>query len=154
MSDVAISALNHLIETCRDGEMGFWSAAEHVRDEGLKWMFKGIARKRGQFAEELKEEIRRLGGAVEEGGSVAGSAHRGWMDVKGAVKGHSDTSIIAEAERGEHRAVRAYEEALNTSLPPSTASIVRNQYSDVKDTYDRVKALVLEWEQRGRSQRP
>ena len=32
----AISALNHLIETCRDGEMGFWSAAEHVEDEGLK----------------------------------------------------------------------------------------------------------------------
>jgi uncharacterized protein (TIGR02284 family) len=74
------------------------------------------------------------------------------MDVKGAVKGHSDTSIIAEAERGGHRAIRAYEEALNTSLPPSTVSIVRNQYSDVKDTYDRVKALVLEWEQRGRSQ--
>jgi len=149
-----ISALNHLIETCRDGEMGFWSAAEHVEDEGLKWMFRSVARKRGQFAEEIKEEIRRLGGAAEEGGSVAGSAHRGWMDFMGTVRGYGDATIIAETERGEQRAVRAYEETLEESLPPSTESIVKNQYVDVKKTYERVKALVLEWEQRGSARRP
>lgn len=143
-----ISALNHLIETCRDGEMGFWSAAEHVEDDGLKWMFHGVARKRGQFAEELKEEIRRLGGAVEEGGSVAGSAHRGWMDMKSIVKGHSDWTILAEAARGEDSAVKAYETALHGPLPPSAESIVRNQYMEVKDVRDRVRGLEEEWKQR------
>lgn len=144
----AVSALNHLIETCRDGEMGFWSAAEHVKDEGLKWMFQGVARKRGGFAEQLKEEIRRLGGAAEEGGSVAGSAHRGWMEMTGAVKGHGDETILAEAARGEDRALRAYESALKGALPPSAESIVRSQYADVKDVHDRVRALEEEWKQR------
>jgi uncharacterized protein (TIGR02284 family) len=144
----AVSALNHLIETCRDGEMGFWSAAEHVKDEGLKWMFQGVARKRGQFAEQLKEEIRRLGGAVEEGGSVAGSVHRGWMDMKGIVKGHSDTIILTEAARGEDQAVRAYESALESALPPAAESLARSQYLDVKDVHDRVKALEEQWRQR------
>lgn len=148
MSDVAISALNHLIETCRDGEMGFGNAAEHVKDEGLKWMFQGAARKRGEFAEELKEEIRRLHGRAEEGGSVAGSAHRGWMDMKGAVKGHSDTTILTEAARGEDRAVRAYESALEIPLPPSAESIVKKQYMEVKDVHDRIRALEDEWKQR------
>jgi uncharacterized protein (TIGR02284 family) len=144
----AITTLNHLIETCRDGEMGFWSAAEHVEDDGLKWMFQGVARTRGQFAEQLKEEIRRLGGAAEEGGSVAGSAHRGWMEMMGAFKGHGDATILTEAARGEDRAVRAYESALQSALPPSAESLVRKQFADVKDVHDRVKAIEEQWRQR------
>ncbi len=111
-------------------------------------MFHGVARKRGQFAEELKEEIRRLGGAVEEGGSVAGAAHRGWMDIKGVVKGHSDRTILTEAARGEDRAVKAYESALQTALPPCAESIVNSQYVEVKDVHDRVRALEEEWERK------
>ena len=111
-------------------------------------MFHGVARKRGQFAEELKEEIRRLGGAVEEGGSVAGSAHRGWMDMKGIVKGYGDRTILTEAARGEDSAVKTYESALQTPLPPSAESIVKNQYMEVKDVHDRVRALEEKWKQR------
>jgi uncharacterized protein (TIGR02284 family) len=144
----AVSALNHLLEVCRDGEMGFWTAAEHVSDEGLKWMFKGIAQKRGQFAEELKHEIRHLGGAVAEGGSVAGSVHRGWMDVKTAFRGIHDSSILEEAVRGEGSAVKAYETAIAARLPSSAQSLVEKQYQDVRDTHDRVKALEQEWKHR------
>lgn len=128
--------------------MGFWTAAEHVQDAGLKSMFQSIARRRGQFAEELKQEVQRLGGAPEEGGSVAGAVHRGWMDVKSAVTGRDDVSIIAETERGENIAVAAYEAALHAPLPPPTESIVRRQYTHVKETHDRVSALEQEWKHR------
>ena len=49
--------------------------------------------------------MQRLGGRPEEGGSVSGAVHRGWMNIKDAVAGHDDKAIIAEAERGEDVAV-------------------------------------------------
>jgi uncharacterized protein (TIGR02284 family) len=143
-----ITTLNQLIETCRDGEMGFWSAAEHVNDPGLKWMFHDIARKRGQFAEELKEEIRRLGGAVAEGGSVAGSMHRRWIDVKSSVRSGDDTSIVAEAERGENIALKSYESAMAKSLSGPAHGLIERQYAQVKEVHDRVSALEQEWRHR------
>lgn len=144
----AVAALNQLLEVCRDGEMGFWTAADHVADEGLKWMFKGIAQRRGEFAEDLKQAIRRLGGAVVEGGSVAGSVHRGWMDVKTAFPGLHERSVLEEAVRGEGSALKAYEAAMATKLPPEAQSLVDTQYTDVKDTHARVTALAAEWARR------
>jgi uncharacterized protein (TIGR02284 family) len=144
-----ISMLNHLIETCRNGEMGYWNAAEHVQDAGIKSMFQSIARKRGQFADELKQEVQRLGGAPDEGGTVAGALHRSWMDMKSVVTSRDDTSIIAEAERGDESAIKAYETTLRTALPSPTQSIVDRQYKQVKEAHDRVEALEQEWRRRG-----
>ena len=147
-TDITITTLNQLLEVCRDGEMGFASAATHVQDAGTKWMFQEIARRRGQFADELKQEIRRLGGAPHEGGSLAGSVHRHWMDVKQALRGRNDASIIAEAARGEEIAVGAYADAVKASLPPPTRAIVERHQKDVRDTHDRVSALEKEWRHR------
>jgi uncharacterized protein (TIGR02284 family) len=137
----AIATLNTLIETCRDGEQGFREAAAQVRDDRVKSLFDDYARERGHFAEELKQEVSRLGGQPDEGGSVSGSAHRGWMRVKGAVTGHDDGTIISEAERGEDVAVAAYRTALSAPLPQQVHHIVERQYSHVKDAHDRVRAL-------------
>lgn len=143
-----IATLNHLIATCRDGEMGYWSAAEHVQDDGLKWMFHDLARKRGQFAEELKQEVRRLGGAVEEGGSIGGSMHRHWIAFQSAVRSGDDTSILAEAARGEGIALNAYEAATKRALSGPVHAIVERQRVQVKEAHDRVSALEKEWRHR------
>jgi len=136
-----MSTLNTLIETLRDGEEGFRTAAENLKDPGVKTLFSEVARERAQLAEELKQEVRRLGGNPEEGGSVSGAAHRAWMNVKGSITGRDDKSIIAEAERGEDAAVATYRDALSEPLPTAVESVVRRQYEHVKDAHDRVRAL-------------
>lgn len=136
-----IRTLNSLIETCRDGEQGFRQAAENLKDPGVKDLFDEIAQERARFAEELKQQVRRLGGSPDEGGSVAGAAHRGWMNVKGAVTGHDDKAIISEAERGEDVAVETYRTALSEALPPPVESVVDRQYQHVKKAHDRVRDL-------------
>jgi uncharacterized protein (TIGR02284 family) len=143
-----IATLNHLIATCRDGEMGYWSAAEHVKDEGIRWMFHDLARKRGQFAEELRQEVRRLGGAVEEGGSVAGSMHRHWIAFKSNVRTGDDAFIVAEVERGEGIALSAYEAATKNALSSPARAIIARQRVQVKEAHDRVSALEKEWRHR------
>ena len=136
-----ISTLNSLIETCRDGEQGFREAAENLRDPSVKTLFSGFATERARFAEELKDQVQRLGGKPEEGGTTAGAAHRGWMNVKGAVTGHDDKSIIAEAERGEDVAVERYREALREPLPAAVESVVSRQFEHVREAHDRVRDL-------------
>ena len=136
-----ISTLNTLIETNRDGEQGFRSAAENLKDPSVKTLFSEVARERAQQAEELKREVQRLGGKPEEGGSVSGAAHRGWMNVKGAITGMDDKAIIAEAERGEDAAVATYRDALREPLPAPIEAVVRRQYEHVQQAHDRVRAL-------------
>jgi uncharacterized protein (TIGR02284 family) len=142
----AISTLNSLIETCNDGAKGFETAAKELRDSSARQLFQQYAQERSQFADELRAEVQRLGGRPEEGGSVSGAIHRGWMNIKDAVAGHDDKAIIAEAERGEDVAVASYQSALKEGLPADVEPTVRRQFGEVKAAHDRVRDLERRYE--------
>lgn len=141
-NDKAISVLNNLIETCKDGEQGFRTAAEGLKDAQTKALFSEYSRQRAQMARELQDEVRRLGGDPEKAGSTAGALHRGWMDIKSAVTGKDDHAIVAEAERGEDVAKNAYDEAVkDASLPQSALTLVQQQAVKVREAHDRVRSI-------------
>jgi len=137
----AISTLNSLIETLKDGEEGFRTAAEGLTDPQAKAVFQQYGRERAQMAQELQAEVRALGGDPEKAGSVSGSVHRGWINIKSVVTGKNDASIIAEAERGEDIAKNAYAEAIKATLPPSVSAIVSRQAIKVRESHDRVRSM-------------
>lgn len=140
-NDDVISTLNNLIETCKDGQNGFQTASDGVKNSELKTLFLAYSQQRAQFAGELQNEVRRLGGDPEKTGSVAASLHRGWIDIKSAVTGEDEGAIIAECERGEDSAVRNYRDALEGNLPENIRTIVESQYRQVKEAHDRIRAL-------------
>jgi uncharacterized protein (TIGR02284 family) len=131
-----------LIETCKDGQDGFRTAAKGVSRPDLKTLFNTFSQQRAQFGAELQNEVLRLGGDPEKTGSVAASLHRGWIDIKSAVTGKNDNAVIAECERGEDSAVKNYEEAArDQSLPANLSEIVARQYAAVKEAHDRIRSL-------------
>jgi uncharacterized protein (TIGR02284 family) len=136
-----IATLNGLIETCKDGEKGFRTAAEGISNGDLATLFLNYSEQRASFAAELQSEVRRLGGDPETDGSAIGAVHRGWIDIKSAVAGKDEAAVIAEAERGEDHAVREYRQALERNLPTGVQTIVENQYIHVRDAHDHVRAL-------------
>ncbi|MDT7808409.1 MAG: hypothetical protein QOJ70_2222 [Acidobacteriota bacterium] len=136
-----ISTLNNLIETCRDGQDGFKTAAEGVQNAELKRLFYFYSQQRAQFVGELQNEVRRIGGEAEDSGSVTASLHRGWMNIKSAVTGQDDNAIISECERGEDAAVSNYREALGTDMPANARSVVERQFGEVKKAHDRIRNL-------------
>lgn len=140
-NDDVISTLNGLIETCKDGQEGFKEAAEGVERSDLKSLFYEFSQQRSQFAGELQTLVQSLGGDPENTGSLAGSIHRGWINIKSAVMGKDEAAILNECERGEDSAKNMYKEALETELPANIMETVRNQYSSVQAAHDRVKAL-------------
>ena len=140
-NDNAISTLNNLIETCKDGENGFRTAAEGLKSPQIKTKFLEYARQRADMVRELQGAVRALGGDPETTGSVTASMHRGWMDIKSAILGKDDHAILAEAERGEDVAVAAYQSALTESLPAATQTIVQQQAARVREAHDTVRDL-------------
>jgi len=136
-----IATLNDLIETCKDGEQGFRTAADAVRDPSIKQLFVQYAEQRAQFAAELQREVTRLGGEPEQSGSVSGSLHRGWMNLKSAITGQDEASVVAAAEEGEDVARSSYEKALAAELPPDVRRVVERQSAAVNEAHDRVRAL-------------
>ena len=85
--------LNHLIEINKDAEAGFLNAAENLKNSELETTVAGYAKQHAKFAAELQREVERLGEKPEKGGTTGGALHRGWMDLKAAVTGHSPKQI-------------------------------------------------------------
>jgi uncharacterized protein (TIGR02284 family) len=140
-NDKTISVLNNLIETCKDGELGFKTAAEGLKDPAIKAQFLEYARQRAEMVRELQSEVRRLGGDPEKSGSMSASLHRGWMDIKSAVTGKDDHAIVAEAERGEDVAKGVFEDALKASLPADLQTRVQQHAAKVRQVHDAVRDL-------------
>jgi uncharacterized protein (TIGR02284 family) len=136
-----ISELNDLIETCEDGMKGFRTAADSVKSPEARTFFNDRIRLIERGEQELKDEVRRLGGDPENRGSVSGALHRGWINIKSAITGKDDAAILAEAERGEDAAVKNYENALKKDLPPDVRRMVQRQYEGVVQNRDRVRTL-------------
>ncbi len=140
-NDEIISTLNGLIETCKDGQEGFKSAAEGVRDHSTKNLFLDYSRQRAQFVGELQEQVRALGGDPEKSGSISGAMHRGWINLKSTLTGGDEAAMLTEAERAEDSAVSSYQAALEKDLPANVADLARRQYAAIKQVHDRVRGL-------------
>ena len=135
------SMLNDLIETSKDGENGFRSAAEDAKSAELKATFLRRAEDCAKGASELQQLVSRMGGNPEQGGSVAGAMHRGWMDLKAKVAHRDDLAILEECERGEDVAKAKYRKALDASLPDDVRAVVQRQYDGVVSNHDAVRDL-------------
>jgi uncharacterized protein (TIGR02284 family) len=140
-NDDIIDTLNDLIETSKDGEYGFRTSAEYLKDATLKQTFSARAEECRQAAAELQAMVVRFGGKAEDSGSAAGALHRGWVAVKGVLAGYSDKAILEETERGEDTALASYRKALDQSLPPDVRAVVERQYEGVKRNHLQVRTL-------------
>ena len=140
-NDDVIVTMNDLIETSRDGEEGFRTCADAVKSAQLKEVFQKAASRCAQAVSELQAKVRALGGDPERRGSVSGSLHRAWVDIKSTITGMDEAGVLAECERGEEVARKAYEDALSKDLPADVRSMVERQYRGVRQHQDRVHQL-------------
>ncbi|MBL8301905.1 MAG: PA2169 family four-helix-bundle protein [Ideonella sp.] len=137
-----IDTLNDLIETCKDGEYGFRSCAEHARSTTLKTLLNRHADECRQGAAELQALVAQRGGRAEEGGSASGALHRGWVSLKGTLAGHSDVAMLEEVERGEDVAIERYRDVLQrATLPADLLAVVQRQYDGLKRNHVEMRSL-------------
>ena len=148
MTDInkeAISILNDLIETSKDGEKGFQTSAEDIKNPAVKAFFLSRSTEIATAVRELQTEVRALGGDPETSSSVSGTLHRAWVDLKSTLTGKDDVAILNEVERGEDVALKAYREALQKAteknLGANVTGLINKQLAGVQANHDKVKAL-------------
>ena len=141
MADKTVKLLNELIETSKNGEKGFQAAAEDTKNPQLKSLFQQRAADCGAGAAELQAAVIQLGGKPEDSGTVAGAVQRGWLNLKAAVAGRTDTAILEECERGEDVAKKDYGDALKETLPDDVRLLVQRQYDGVLRNHDQIRDL-------------
>src|SRR5713226_665846 len=94
-----IAALNDLVETCKDAEQGFRTAAERAGkdwDPDFRTLLNVLAQQRARFAAELQNEVLRRGGDPAKSGHVSEGFQRGWMNLNLLLTGSSQPSIVEE----------------------------------------------------------
>lgn len=138
-----ISTLNTLIATLIDSVTGYEDAAANLEGEDrFRELFRERASERGRVVEDLRSEVRRLGGNPEDDGSFMGKTHQRFLDLKAAVAGRDTKAIVNEVERGEDYLKEKFETALKDGeLSGETRSAVERAYQSVRSGHDQMSAL-------------
>jgi uncharacterized protein (TIGR02284 family) len=140
-NDDVIDTLSDLLETCRDGEYGFRECGEHAKAQDIKTLMLRHADECRSGAKELEGLIRQLGAEPDDGGSITGALHRGWVSARGTLTGYSDERMLDECERGEDVALARYRKAMKEVLPAPIRAVVERQVQGVQRNHDQIKAL-------------
>lgn len=142
-----VSKLDDLITTTIDSIRGFERSAEDAPDGRFASFFRQMAQERREVVTTLQARSRALGGSPTEQGSVAGTIHRRWEDLRAALGG-GDKSVIQEVERGEDYLKEEYDRALNdTNVSEETRDVIRSCYQSVRRGHDQAALLKreLDW---------
>lgn len=140
--DHAVKAMNSLIETTLDSANGYREAAENADAPHFKTMFSDRASRRQELAGRLQAEVRSFGGEPETDQSMLGKAHNKFVDLKNALTGGDDKSVIKEVERGEDTIKAKYEKVLrDDELPPRAREVIAEAYRSIQADHDEVSRL-------------
>ncbi|GAA3759368.1 PA2169 family four-helix-bundle protein [Terriglobus aquaticus] len=127
-----------VIQVLNDGARGYADIGEHLKNPEAKSFFLKEASTRATFAREVAAAA---GLSEDVGGTVSGTTHRIWGDLK-ANLGGGDHTLLVTAEQGEDAAKKAYQEALESSeVTGSVRSVLLQQQPSIQASHDRVKAL-------------
>ena len=76
---------------------------------------------------------------VKHEGTVSGTLHRAWGELKAKV-GVSDHQLLETAEQGEDAAKKVYADALSQDLPAPVRHLLTAQQGEILASHDFVKA--------------
>ena len=138
-----VGVLDTLTTTLIDSVNGYSDAAANLEGGGrFQQLFREMADERSQVAEDLRAEIRRLGGNPPDDGSLMGKTHQRFLDLKAAITGRDDKAIINEVERGEDYLKEKFETALQSdALSGETRSALDRAFQSVRKGHDKVSQI-------------
>ncbi len=137
-----IHTLNGLIATTIDSVDGYRTSAQDVENARFAELFTARASERSSVAEQLRAEVKRLGGNPEDDGTILAAGHRAFVNLKAAVTGRDDKAIVNEVERGEDHIKAKFESALkDDNLSPQSRTLVETAFGSVKAGHDEMRDL-------------
>jgi uncharacterized protein (TIGR02284 family) len=132
MASTDAEALQTLASTLKDSVTGYEDAAQNVSDSGIKSYLQQKAQERRSLLDEFRSHLSRVGGDTEISGSVSGTLHQRWLDLRSMFQDNTKAAV-AEVERGEEYLKERFDSYLNNSdLSPDVRSFLSSAYTKAK----------------------
>ena len=133
--------LNELLEKNYDAEKGYIDATQNVESNNLKMFFKRRATERSEFAKELRTEILQYGQIPADSGTLKGTLHRNWMNLKTTFTSNDEKAILNEAIRGEEASLEEYNTLITArNLPPTIDGLIAKHRNAIQAAINTEKA--------------
>lgn len=137
-----IDVVNTLIATTLDSVKGFREAAEDTKDASRSQFFREMSEERSRVASDMQAHVRSLGGDPRTESSNAGALHRTWLNVREAITGNDDETVIREVENGEDYIKGKFETALqDDDLSVETRGLLEKCMTSIRKGHDRASAM-------------
>ncbi|MAW95228.1 MULTISPECIES: PA2169 family four-helix-bundle protein [unclassified Leeuwenhoekiella] len=134
--------LQRLLVKNYDAEKGYITAMQDIDHAALRGFMQRQAAKRNSFATELDHELHLINEKPESDGSLAGSLHRTWMDLRDALNLNDKSAILEECLRGEETSAKEYEQVLEEiQFPQHLRTVINNQLSKIYRTIEDLQQL-------------
>ncbi len=139
--------LKSLISILNDGKEGYASAAETTDNLELKAVFLEYSAQRGAYQEELKAHLLTHGETSDnDSGGVLGVLHRTWIDIKDALTGKDEASILGAIETGEQSALDKYSKLCSDyATHADHIELLNKQRSGVSEALSKIKSLIAKY---------
>ncbi len=142
LNNETLEAVQDLIKINIDSHEGFNSAAEQLENAPqLMSFFRECATERQANANALAKVVGANAKKPEDSGTVRGTVHRWWLEIRGAVQRGDEHAVLAEAERGEDAIKHKYEDVLKQTAGSAVNDILQQQYAGVKRRHDQIRAM-------------
>ncbi|EYD73028.1 PA2169 family four-helix-bundle protein [Limimaricola hongkongensis] len=127
-----IDTLKKLHTRVIDSRDGYKRSREEVKDErGFVGFFDRRIAEREQFHTVIHRQLGAEGVEVNESGSTAAAAHRGWLALKDSLTG-DDEAVYDEIITGEEQLLKLYDEAIAATAGKPEWSFLGTQRADVE----------------------
>ncbi|MFI4881482.1 MAG: PA2169 family four-helix-bundle protein [Phycisphaerales bacterium JB064] len=136
-----LKGVKSIIEINIDSSKGFQDAAEKIENADIAGYFRQCSARRAQFAEQLKRVVDLNGQDAPDSGTVKGTVHRWWLDIRGTIQNGDEHAVLAEAERGEDAIKHEYEDVLKKTAGSPLNAVLTDQYGSVKETHDTIRDM-------------
>ncbi len=140
LDDQLVNRLNNLLELNIDSQSGYKLAAANVQEDQYRELLAEYANQRGLFVDQLSQLLRQQDEIPTETGTLGEALREGWLNLKVAL-GSGDGAIFAECVREDETVIGAYQDAFGHITQEPLLELLRQQFTDIRNAYERVKAL-------------
>jgi uncharacterized protein (TIGR02284 family) len=134
-------ALQDLIRINIDSAKGYREAADNVDYPVFESWLKSNASQRDEFANELQGFVELSDEEARDSGSMKGTFHRWWMNLKTTLSSDNVESVLSEAIRGEEAIKSEYESAIRDTTGNPVNDVLHKQLNSIVQAYRDVQQL-------------
>lgn len=142
-NEKAVQELNKLIECSKTGQEAYDIAIQNLKNPNIKSLFTDLGKQHLQFARELENQVKTLGGTPGQAPVAEGRyQNTTWKSAKSAAAIGNEKELIEKFEQGESEIEAQYDHVLHdVNLPAPVKDVVQKQHENQRNVRKQIHSL-------------